>query len=136
VLDLGTGSGCMLLSILLGCPEVAGVGVDLSAEALELAERNAQGVGVDLSARATFMKADFGQLHGHPSSGSVCGVCPLSFCMKTAVWPMSVRRLKLPSNTSALKWCCLMSARLPPPSAALRFRAIQRHRLQPTVPCS
>eukprot|EP00873_Tetraselmis_striata_P027213 jgi/Tetstr1/447477/TSEL_003734.t1 len=42
VLDLGTGSGCMLLSILLGCPEVAGVGVDLSAEALELAERNAQ----------------------------------------------------------------------------------------------
>eukprot|EP00873_Tetraselmis_striata_P022503 jgi/Tetstr1/442767/TSEL_030853.t3 len=74
VLDLGTGSGCMLLSILLGCPEVAGVGVDLSAEALELAERNAQGVGVDLSARATFMKADFGQLHGHPSSGS-----PLSY---------------------------------------------------------
>eukprot|EP00873_Tetraselmis_striata_P027209 jgi/Tetstr1/447473/TSEL_003730.t1 len=26
VLDLGTGSGCMLLSILLGCPEVAGRG--------------------------------------------------------------------------------------------------------------
>eukprot|EP00873_Tetraselmis_striata_P027206 jgi/Tetstr1/447470/TSEL_003727.t1 len=45
VLDLGTGSGCMLLSILLGCPEVAGVGVDLSAEALELAERNAQASG-------------------------------------------------------------------------------------------
>eukprot|EP00873_Tetraselmis_striata_P027208 jgi/Tetstr1/447472/TSEL_003729.t1 len=66
VLDLGTGSGCMLLSILLGCPGWRAWGVDLSAEALELAERNAQGGGADLSARATFMKADFGQLPWAP----------------------------------------------------------------------
>lgn len=40
VLDLGTGTGCILLSLLAKRPDAAGVGVDLSADALTLAQRN------------------------------------------------------------------------------------------------
>ena len=42
VLDLGTGSGCILLSILGDCPQMRGVGVDKSRPALETAARNAR----------------------------------------------------------------------------------------------
>jgi release factor glutamine methyltransferase len=42
VLDLGTGSGALLLSLLLEWPETTGLGVDRSAEALEIAARNAE----------------------------------------------------------------------------------------------
>lgn len=41
VLDLGTGSGCILLSLLKECPLALGVGVDISKEALEVAKENA-----------------------------------------------------------------------------------------------
>jgi len=40
VLDLGTGSGCILLSCLKNLPGAHGVGIDLSEEILELANRN------------------------------------------------------------------------------------------------
>lgn len=39
-LDLCTGSGCILLSLLLGCPGSIGVGTDISVEALKVAKRN------------------------------------------------------------------------------------------------
>lgn len=39
-LDLCTGSGCILLSLLLGCPEAIGIGSDISLEALKTAEQN------------------------------------------------------------------------------------------------
>lgn len=39
-LDLCTGSGCILLSLLLGCPGVVGVGSDISLPALKIAEKN------------------------------------------------------------------------------------------------
>lgn len=39
-LDLCTGSGCILLSLLLGCPGAVGVGSDISLPALEIAEKN------------------------------------------------------------------------------------------------
>ena len=39
-LDLCTGSGCILLSLLLGCPGAVGMGTDLSPGALETAKRN------------------------------------------------------------------------------------------------
>ncbi len=41
VADLGTGSGCLLVSLLTGHPWTRGTGVDLSAEALSLARENA-----------------------------------------------------------------------------------------------
>lgn len=47
VLDLGTGSGCILLSLLAERPEAAGVGVDLSKAALKVAAENAAGLGLE-----------------------------------------------------------------------------------------
>ncbi|MGY6411397.1 MAG: peptide chain release factor N(5)-glutamine methyltransferase [Alkalilacustris sp.] len=46
VLDLGTGSGCILLSLLAECPDATGLGVDLSAAALAVARRNAARLGL------------------------------------------------------------------------------------------
>lgn len=46
ILDLGTGSGCILLSILADFPELSGTGIDKSAAALEIARENAERLGV------------------------------------------------------------------------------------------
>jgi release factor glutamine methyltransferase len=46
VLDLGTGSGCILLTLLAEWPQATGVGVDNSAAALEVAASNARNLGV------------------------------------------------------------------------------------------
>ncbi len=42
VIDLGTGSGCILLTLLAETPEAQGVGVDLSDDACIVAEENAE----------------------------------------------------------------------------------------------
>lgn len=57
VLDLGTGTGCILLSLLADMPMASGVGCDISAAALRVAAANAAGLG--LSARARFQKSDW-----------------------------------------------------------------------------
>ncbi len=41
ILDLGTGSGCLLVTLLTLCPAAFGVGTDLSPAALRIARRNA-----------------------------------------------------------------------------------------------
>lgn len=46
VLDLGTGSGCILLSLLAERPKASGVGVDKSAKALAVAAQNAAKLGL------------------------------------------------------------------------------------------
>jgi len=46
VLDLGVGSGCILLSVLAERSDACGVGVDISAAALEVAHLNASALGV------------------------------------------------------------------------------------------
>lgn len=46
VLDLGTGSGCILLSLLAEWPSSKGVGIDASQAALNVARRNAVALGV------------------------------------------------------------------------------------------
>lgn len=46
VLDLGTGSGCIVLSVLSEYPNATGVAVDVSAEALSVARENAVVCGV------------------------------------------------------------------------------------------
>lgn len=53
ILDIGTGSGCILLSLLHYSNDCQGVGVDLSDKALQLAERNAVKLGIE---RAEFLK--------------------------------------------------------------------------------
>ncbi len=58
ILDLGTGSGCLLLALLSELPRASGLGVDLSRAALKVAEGNAQRLG--LAGRARFVQADWG----------------------------------------------------------------------------
>lgn len=50
LLDMCTGSGCILLSILLEKPKATGVGADVSEEALEVAKYNSERLGVGLRA--------------------------------------------------------------------------------------
>ena len=57
ILDLGTGSGCLLLTCLAELPQASGVGIDISAEALEMASMNASQHG--LAARTMFCQQDF-----------------------------------------------------------------------------
>lgn len=47
VLDLGVGSGCILLSLLKEKKNAVGVGVDVSAKAIEVAKVNAKNLGVE-----------------------------------------------------------------------------------------
>lgn len=51
ILDLGVGSGCLLLTLLREYPKATGVGVDASPEALVIAEENAGTLGVASRAR-------------------------------------------------------------------------------------
>jgi release factor glutamine methyltransferase len=46
VLDLGTGSGAIIITLLAECPDATGVATDLSAAAIALAQRNASRLGV------------------------------------------------------------------------------------------
>ncbi|SEP57409.1 peptide chain release factor N(5)-glutamine methyltransferase [Thalassovita taeanensis] len=46
VLDLGTGSGCIVVTLLAEWPQAVGVAVDLSDAALDVAGRNAAALGV------------------------------------------------------------------------------------------
>ena len=57
ILDLGTGSGCLLVALLHELPGAAGVGVDRSPAALVTARRNAQHNGV--GERAAFVACDW-----------------------------------------------------------------------------
>jgi release factor glutamine methyltransferase len=47
IVDVGTGSGCLLLSLLSEFPLASGIGVDVSEKALEVAARNARHLGLD-----------------------------------------------------------------------------------------
>lgn len=57
VLDLGTGSGAILLTLLAERPEATGMATDLSAAALAVADENARTLG--LSARVEFRRSDW-----------------------------------------------------------------------------
>jgi release factor glutamine methyltransferase len=59
ILDLGTGSGCLLTSLLHELPQATGVGVDISPEALSMAQMNATTNHVD--SRATFRQGNWGE---------------------------------------------------------------------------
>lgn len=57
VLDLGTGTGCLLLTLLAERPQAQGVGVDLSREALKVAGANRAALGLD--DRAELLASDW-----------------------------------------------------------------------------
>lgn len=57
ILDLGTGSGCLLLTLLSEWPNATGTGIDTSVAALAVARENAE--ALDLRDRATFLPSDW-----------------------------------------------------------------------------
>ena len=57
LLDLGTGSGCLLLALLSELPNAHGVGIDINPDALTTAGRNAANLGLD--DRAAFARHSF-----------------------------------------------------------------------------
>jgi release factor glutamine methyltransferase len=56
ILDIGTGSGALLLALLSELPNATGIGTDISAAALEIARINAERTA--LAARCTFVACD------------------------------------------------------------------------------
>lgn len=62
VLDLGTGSGCLLLAILSERPYAVGLGVDLSPAAASAARDNAE--ALSLGGRARFFAGQWGEAIG------------------------------------------------------------------------
>jgi release factor glutamine methyltransferase len=63
LLDLGTGTGCILVTLLDELPKARGFGTDLSPAALRLAKANARRLGV--AGRASFLASDWlDAIHG------------------------------------------------------------------------
>lgn len=56
VADIGTGSGCILLALLKTCPQLRGIGVEVSEKALMVARENAE--KLQLSERVTFLQGN------------------------------------------------------------------------------
>jgi len=57
MIDLGTGSGAILLAVLAERPAASGVGTDISSEALAVARENA--ANLDLNERAAFLRTEW-----------------------------------------------------------------------------
>jgi release factor glutamine methyltransferase len=57
ILDLGTGTGCLLLTLLAETEEATGVGVDLSIDAISMAQKNAR--ALKLESRAMFQTGNW-----------------------------------------------------------------------------
>jgi release factor glutamine methyltransferase len=57
ILDIGTGSGAILLALLSEWPEASGVGTDISPAALQTASRNADRLG--FASRAAFVACNY-----------------------------------------------------------------------------
>jgi release factor glutamine methyltransferase len=86
VLDLGAGTGCLLLAALSEFPHATGIGVDLVADAAALARRNAAALG--LGSRAGFVVGSWGAALGagrfdlvfsnppYVEAGAIAGLAP------------------------------------------------------------
>ena len=59
ILDFGTGTGCLILSVLSERPQATGVGVDVSKDALKIANENAK--KMPFVARVAFLESDWGE---------------------------------------------------------------------------
>ncbi len=58
---MGTGTGCLLLSLLQELPQATGTGIDISAAAIETARQNAESLG--LTSRVNFMAIDWKEIN-------------------------------------------------------------------------
>ena len=57
IVDFGTGSGCLLLALLHHLQDAQGLGVDISADAIDAARRNAKSLALD--SRASWIVSDW-----------------------------------------------------------------------------
>lgn len=57
ILDIGTGTGALLLALLSELPSATGIGTDISPAAIEVAQENAR--ALDLATRATFVVGSY-----------------------------------------------------------------------------
>ena len=64
VLDLGTGSGCLLISLLKEYPNASGLGIDLSKQARAYAQRNV--TRHRLAGRCEILRGDWNEAPGGP----------------------------------------------------------------------
>ncbi len=88
ILDLGTGTGCILLSLLNEIPSASGLGVDKCEGAVALATRNAENLGLEERARfsvsdwfgsVTMPDGRFAAIVSNPPyipSGDIAGLMP------------------------------------------------------------
>jgi release factor glutamine methyltransferase len=83
ILDLGTGSGALLLAALSHWPQATGVGIDISPAALSVARANAEALG--LAARARFVE---GSWQGDPTADLV--LCNPPYIATSDVLPSEV----------------------------------------------
>ena len=63
ILDIGTGSGCILLSILSEIKKAKGVGIDISKKAIEVAKKNSSDFG--LNKRANFFTRSLDEIYNY-----------------------------------------------------------------------
>ena len=63
ILDIGTGSGCIILSILNELKKSQGIGIDISKKAIEVAEKNA--LNFNVRGRIKFLKRSLGTFNGY-----------------------------------------------------------------------
>lgn len=68
ILDIGTGSGCILLSLLREFKNTQGIGIDISQEAIEVARKNREMVGIDRK-RAVFLNIGWNDLEERGGKG-------------------------------------------------------------------
>ena len=61
ILDIGTGSGCILLSILKELPFSKGTGIDISVEAIKIAKKNSK--KMNLSSKSNFKVFDINEFN-------------------------------------------------------------------------
>jgi len=69
VLELGVGSGCVLLSLLKEIPDLKGVGIDVSQKALDVCKKNGRALGVQKRCKLvckSWFDADFLCTFEHP----------------------------------------------------------------------
>ena len=62
-LDIGTGTGCILLTILSEINEAKGIGLDISKKAIDVARRNSK--NLNLTSRAKFFTRSLEEIYGY-----------------------------------------------------------------------